>query len=112
MIPTTGLREYNNRRFSGTTSLTYPTGEMKIPNWMRNGVTSRKSRYLTLSAPSHVPIPMAVIKVRIKKTGNKRMLYVTVDPEKNIMKATNIRLTAKSINGLDEALNGIIIRGK
>ena len=89
-----------------------PTGERKRPTCRRNGTTKRKSRYFTVSAVSHRPVPMAVTMVSRMNSGSSATRQSGANRHQRHRAASSTRTTAKSINATATDDSGTMSRGK
>src|SRR5262245_3546380 len=112
MTPTRGLRLYQKRQTSGTTALEKPTGDMYRPNCTMNGMTKRKSRYLTLSAPIRRAGPRLASTAKSTNAGSKRICQLGQKLNQTIKPTNSNKVIPKSIRATSTEEEGISIRGK
>src|SRR5262245_16496761 len=112
IVPTIGLIEYSSRHRSGTTSLVNPTGEIYRPNCTMNGTMNQKSRYRTINAEIHKPIPNEAANAIIANSGassasrpggNRYQISNSASRPHEIRRSTKLVITL---------LAGIVTRGK
>src|SRR5262249_15689633 len=112
ITPTIGLRANSGRYASGTLNVLNPTGVAYSPNWSRNGMTNRMSRYRPGRAERQNPTPSEDGRDKTRNTGNistwrgGRKPYQTISPK--VMTPVIIR-SARATATTDA---GTMIRGK
>src|SRR4051812_39763812 len=111
MAPTMGLSEYSPFQLGKLVELK-PTGERNKPTCSINGTMKRKSRYFTVSAVSHNPVPNAVVTVSTIKNGTKTMRQSGMNCHQMHIPASSTRTTIKSMSDTAMVESGTINRGK
>src|ERR1700730_11066264 len=77
-----------------------------------NGITYRKSRYLTFSAVIHTPTPKLVMNATAVKMGRSRMCQPGTNAYQTIRPTRIAKLMRKSMNATTTASIGTMSRGK
>ena len=111
MVPYIGLILSNHCQLAGTGKL-YSTGVRKNQSCSKNGMTSRKSRYETVSADSNIPKPRAARTTDPISRGRSSKLMVIGVPNHNIKPNSIVKAIIASTIGAPTADSGTISLGK
>src|SRR5262245_1588468 len=89
-----------------------PTGDTYRPNCTMNGISYRKSRYLTLRAVIQTPTPRLAMKAMPANAGNRRICQPGMKWYQTISVTSIAKLIRKSTKAVITAAIGTISRGK
>src|SRR5215813_5615127 len=112
ITPTIGFKEYSRRHCSGTTFELNPTGEMYRPNCTMNGMTYRKSRYLTLRTVIQSAGPRLARKPIATNSGKSSICQPGRNWYHAIKASAMAKLMRKSTKDTTTAAVGMISLGK